>query len=88
MGEWIFILICVIIFFFAAQRLRKFRTTKTEIIVSLVSCIFLTIMFLIPLVDHFNYRELILFCVFELILLFSLYKKYQKYKRDNNPQIL
>ena len=85
MGEWMFIIICLISIFFAAQRLKEHAITKTEIILSFVAYIFLTALFLTSLTDQFTYRKLIIFCLFEVIALFNFNEKFQNYKRGH-PQ--
>ena len=83
MSEWVFILISIIVIFFAVQRLKKHRVTKTEIILSGISYIILITLFSTALFENFSYRRLLLFFIFLLIGAFSFNKKYQNYKISN-----
>jgi len=86
MGEWIFIIVAIIIVFFTLRYLRRFRITKTEIVLEIISLVGLTTWIIIFLINNFSYRQLSMTCLFIYIGLFSFYKRYQKYKR-NNPTL-
>jgi hypothetical protein len=85
MSEWVFILISIIVIFFAVQRLKKDKVTKAEIILSGISYIILITLFSKALFENFSYRRLLLLFIFLLIAAFSFNKKYQNYKMSNNP---
>lgn len=82
-GEIVFIAAAVIIIFFSSQHLRKFRTTKTEVIVNAVSLVILLTLFIINLVTDFSYQKLIIVSLFVLMGSFTFYNRYKKFKRGD-----
>ena len=83
MGEWIFLLVCIVIIFFTNNYLKRFKTTKTEIILNAIFMPLVLGMFVWVLIENFSYRSLVVTSVLILTGSFSFYKTYKKFKRDN-----
>ncbi len=85
MGEYIFFGISIIIIYFTNNYLKRFKTTRTEMMLNAISLPVIIGIFSWSLIENFSYRSLIGTCAIVLIASFSFYKTFKKYKRDNNP---
>ncbi|HEX8334287.1 MAG TPA: hypothetical protein VF622_16820 [Segetibacter sp.] len=83
-GETIFIVIALVVAFFAMRYLEKFIVSKTEVIVSFVAYVLLMGMFIYSVIDRLDYLRLGLILLYALVGGYSVYRKYRNYKRQNS----
>ena len=83
-GETIFILVVLVVAFFAMRYLEKFTVSKTEVIFSFVAYVLLMGMFIYSVKGRLDYQRLGLILLCAVVGGYSVYRKYRNYKRQNS----
>ena len=80
MNDWYLILAFTVIIFLGIPYLLKILSPKTGLIISTICFVGLVIVFVINLVNHFSYLNVIIFCVYLFLMISGFIRKYKSIK--------
>jgi general stress protein CsbA len=82
-GEALFVVVALVAGVLGMIYLERFKTSGSEVVLTIISCIFLSSMFIKSLIENFSSRRLAVVSLLVSISVYMTYRKYRKYKREN-----